>query len=288
MNWHRGRFCVSLFVGAALLAPLPSAALQKKKPAAEKPEPARIVDARSTWYFDTSSVPKTAEVKKGGLILSLPIYPKKLIRILSPVTDVGTKGVKVSSGKQYFGLELVNGREVFCSTRTLDYMKDGGSIFYMRYTGTFTCLVDQDKDGKLDGEYEIRSRTQSGIPTITHGKDSGYEAVEPIAYEVLDPKAIDHVMWFQVKWCCGDGQDKGAAITMGIYGDKGDASALAGQYPVRVAADAPAQELAGVMVALRPKAKNLMTADYTLTGAVLGLESMGMRARLGPLTQAGR
>lgn len=161
--------------------------------------------ARASWIIDLSKVEGTVDVRKGKTIVSLPVFPNKLITIDGPVVDVGTNGVKVSAGKQFIEYRLASGKTVFCSSQTLDRMKDGGSIFYFRYEGTYVCLVDQDDDARLDGVYEVKSNLMSGTPIITHGKESGYEAINPITFRYIDRKDFNNPMSFKIDWWRGSG-----------------------------------------------------------------------------------
>lgn len=169
------------------------------------PAHAQIIAAGATWIVDTSSAQGDVEAKKGKSFSRLPVLPQKLIRIKDPVIDIGTTGVKISAGKQFVGYRLENGKTVYCSSQTLDMMKDGGSIIYFRYEGTYACLVDQDDDGKLDGIYEVKSRLMSRIPVITHGKASGYETINPIAFEELDRKEFNNPINLELVWWRGKG-----------------------------------------------------------------------------------
>lgn len=198
--------------------------------AAKAPEskPGRMIDAGTIWYLDNSAVQREYRVKKGDLLLDLPMLPDKLVRIERDVVDVGTTGVKISKGKQFFSQRLANGSEVFCSTRTLDYLKDGGSIFSFRYSGTFACLIDSDGDRLLDGVYEVRTQTQSGIPTITHGKDSGYERIEPVPYVEIARAEYDNPMKMKLRWRSGNGQDGQARFGISIENKDREATYVGG------------------------------------------------------------
>jgi hypothetical protein len=169
------------------------------------PVHAETLPAQANWIIDLSNVSPQLEARKGKVFLQVPVYPEKIISIDGPVIDVMTTGVKVSQGKQFIEYRLSNHQEVFCSSKTLDFMKDGGSIFYFRYEGTYVCLVDQNQDGKLDGVYEVKSSLGSGTPIVTHGKSDGFEEIEPVAYHQIDRKNFDNPMSFSYRWFKGNG-----------------------------------------------------------------------------------
>lgn len=194
--------------------------------AQDSSSPPKIIDAGATWVIETDAVPSSTTVRKHKSLFSAAIYPEKLIRIEQPVVDVGTTGVKVSAGKQFIEYRLINGRAVYCSTKTLDFLKDGGSIFYMRKSGTYACLVDTDGDGKLDGVYEILSRLMSGTPIITHGKDSGYESINPVSFSVLDRHEFDNPMTIDLLWVAGNGASDWVGCTPNVTAKNGEALSL--------------------------------------------------------------
>jgi hypothetical protein len=240
-------------------------ALVAAKPIPTKPassEPLRVLDAGTTWHFDFKDVPTATQIRKGRVLLELPLYPDKLIQIERDVMDIGTTGVKMSAGKQFFAQRLANGKEVYCSSRTLDWMKDGGSIFYGRKHGTFSCLIDRDADGFLDGEYEVLTKTGSGIPFITHGKDNGYETIEPVPYKVIERKSFNHPLKLQLTWCCGNGVDNKAFFTAMVKDDQGEVAYFTGGYGPDKMAVPGNFTFAGLDVSIASPAKKTLDVKF--------------------------
>jgi hypothetical protein len=258
----------------ALILPVFAVSAEKQKTAAP---PTRIIDAGTIWNLDTSAIPKTMQLKKGGLLLSIPMYPEKLIRIERDVQDVGTTGVKMSAGKQFFRQLLANGKEVFCSSRTLDWMKDGGSIFYGRYDGTFSCLVDQNGDGMLDGEYEVRTQTQSGVPTITHGKDNGYENIEPVPYKVIEPKDFNNPMAMEVRWQGGNGIDNKAYFSIAIRTKDNESTLVTGGLAAPGLVVPGEFEFAGLRISYASSAKKMLDVKFARIFSKPKFLTLGMK-----------
>ena len=164
-------------------------------------------EAVSIWRIDTASVDELYNLKKRDSFLDLKILPAELVEIEGDVVDVGTTGVKATAGGQYIRYSLQaagSNRTVYCSSKTLDQMKKGGSAFYFRYGGTYLCLVDTDGDVMLDGVYEVRSTLGSGIPIITHGQMDGYERIAPISYRHVEPSLFDNPISFRLFWESGN------------------------------------------------------------------------------------
>jgi hypothetical protein len=244
-------------------------------------EPTRLLEATSIWVVDASVVPDQAQIAKGKDILSLPLYPRDLIRINRDVEDVGTTGVKASAGKQFFGLKLANGKQIYCSTKTLDYLKDGGSIFYFRKSGTYLCLVDQDGDGRLDGNFEVLSRAGSGLPIISHGKDNGYENVEPIPFVKLDSRQFDNPFSLDVRWGSGNGTDGKAKFYLELKGAGSNYLPIEGSLAGPNSAVPGSVKLAGIEVDYKSPAQKLLDVAYVrLPGTPIVLSS-GMEIRIG-------
>jgi hypothetical protein len=249
-------------LACAFVFPFAASANPTLKNGIKSAEAPRIIDAGTIWHFDFVSVPTSKQVRKGKTLLALPLFPDKLIEIESDVMDVGTTGVKMSAGKQFFAQRLANGKEVFCSSRTLDWMKDGGSIFYGRKGGTFSCLVDRDFDGLLDGEYEVLTRTESGVPFITHGKDNGYEAIKPVRYKFVDRKTFNHPLTFELKWCCGNGIDNNAIFTASVKDDQGEYVAIQGGFGAPQMAVPGQFEFAGINISISSPAKKVLDVKF--------------------------
>ena len=240
-----------LLLGALFLPSMGSA----KTP---EPKAGQMIDAGTIWRLDNSAVQREYRIKKGELLLDLPMLPDKLVRIERDVVDVGTTGVKISKGKQFFSQRLANGNEVFCSTRTLDFLKDGGSIFSFRYSGTFACLIDSDGDRLLDGVYEVRTQTQSGIPTITHGKDSGYERIEPVSYVEIDRAEYDNPMKMRLRWRSGSGQDGRAKFGISIENKDREATYVEGDTGAPGFAVPGQFEFGGLLIGLAAEGRGVL------------------------------
>jgi hypothetical protein len=181
------------------------AAMMLAGSAAPTAEPARIIDAESRWIIDTSSMPDAVAVHKSNDVVSFPVYPEFLVRLNGPVKKSDNSGTKIEDGGQFMRMNLVNGREVFCSSKPIEMMRKGINLF--RWNGTYVCLVDEDKDGSFEGVYEVNSRLSSTTPFITHGKDSGFEKIVPVSYSNIDRRTFDNPMKIGFFWWRGRGVD---------------------------------------------------------------------------------
>ena len=180
---------VPLFVAAALLAGLQKASAESSA--------GSYFEASARWNVDVSALPPSVSTSKGGVILSIPLYPDNLIAIDSGVIYKGSKSEKFPSGTQFVKYVLSSGRTIFCATRPLSNLT-GYRVRLFGANDKFPCLIDQNGDGKLDGVHHVL--LGDATPIITYGKDGKYDAVEPISFHEIDGKQFDTILRLTVRW----------------------------------------------------------------------------------------
>jgi hypothetical protein len=154
-----------------------------------------MADLKSEWIIDTAHVADSMKLKRNKIVFRAPIYPRKLYVTDAAVQSFDTKSQREQKGRQFAQFQLANGKNVYCSTSSLD----------MRFSATYLCLLDKDNDGRLDSAYEVRSRLQTDLPIITHGRLEGYGDIVPVTIREIDRTKLEPPIEFLIEWFEGNG-----------------------------------------------------------------------------------
>lgn len=100
----------------------------------------------------------------------------------------GKDRLLLTKGDQLFGVVARNGQVTYCSVKH----KPVGALdgIFVVNRDKHTCFVDQDKDGRFDFSYDLRTGFTT-IPIYYYAEITGNPLTHPVQYKIIDPRSLE-------------------------------------------------------------------------------------------------
>ena len=246
------------FAIAALLAaaPLAADAQQAASPAAAGEDDAATQRAAerserfylSLWWIAPGTQPLGRRtVREGDYVVRSRLLPPSLIRLTGDAVAARGNRVVVPAGTQLFGLST-SGPPIWC---VLERRSSGGTVagsvlggLVGRRAPSQLCLVDLDRDGRLDSFFSANSPVR-GVPNFSGNRPRNPAGLAPTAFERLDPERMETEYFVGIRYggvatlrsnpyftiSFGDGERQGH-LTSSVSPQNGTVTALGASFQI--------------------------------------------------------
>ncbi|MEA3015830.1 MAG: hypothetical protein QOI38_552 [Sphingomonadales bacterium] len=173
-------------------------------PAAAQPAPDEAAAARrqerserfylSLWWVQPSREPLGRKtVRDGDYVIRTRLLPPSLIRLNADAVAEQGGRVLLPAGSQLFGLST-SGPPIWCAVarRSTGGRVPGAVLGALvgRRAPSQLCLVDLDRDGRLDAFFSANSPVR-GVPNFSGNRPRNPARLAPVAFAELDPEQME-------------------------------------------------------------------------------------------------
>jgi len=190
-------FKIALGAALAATALTPSLA-QNARPAAKSADARRAERSErffmTLWWLQPSAEPLGRKtVRDGDYVMRTRLLPPSLIRLNADAVAERGSRVVVPAGSQLFGLST-SGAPIWCA---LARRSTGASVsgallggLVGRRAPSQLCLVDLDRDGRLDAFFSPNSPI-GGVPNFSGHRPRNPDRLAPAGFEELQPEQVE-------------------------------------------------------------------------------------------------
>ena len=185
-------FCASAALLAAV-APALGVAQTADPAAARRTERSERFYMTLWWVQPSSEALGRRSVRDGEYVLRTRLLPPSLVRLSADAASERGGRVVLPAGTQLFGLST-SGPPIWCA---LARRSTGGSVrgavlggLVGRRAPSQTCLIDLDKDGRLDAFFSPNSPI-GGVPNFSGYRPRNPDRLAPTAFEELQTEQIE-------------------------------------------------------------------------------------------------